>query len=88
MSKQSDAKKAQKYSPKPESRTCSNCRHLTYDMEFPAWVVEANERSVKFGEMPLYSSEEQKVQKNIRCAIGDFAVKKLATCKEFERAKK
>lgn len=58
MSKQSEAKKQQRYRTSP--RTCGNCRHRSY-------VEHVNEY--------LYIEE-----KNNRCVIGGFAVKKTTVC--------
>lgn len=86
MSKQSDAKKSQDYNPKPATKTCANCRHLEFTSRLPEWMAEANDRRICMGSTLMYGPEYE-LQKDLRCAIGGFAVKKMATCKEFERKK-
>lgn len=84
MSKQSDAKDRQGYNPKPEPKTCTNCRHFEFDTELPVWIQEQNLIAQVRGSPAPYGPECA-VFKNLRCAIGGFAVKRMATCKEFER---
>jgi hypothetical protein len=79
MSKQSEAKAAQGYDPKPEPSTCGNCGHFQCDMTLPTWMARENEVlsvSNKWG-------PEHKRETNLRCGLGGFAVKKSATCKKF-----
>lgn len=68
MSKQSEAKLKQNYNPKPVPRVCMNCEHYLSDM-----VKVTGQYSVN------YYIEE----KNKRCGLGEFAVKKTATCNEW-----
>ena len=68
MSKQSEAKAAQDYDPNPVQRMCSNCKNFT---------SEKTERTGVFG--GIYVEEKEK-----RCGIGGFAVKKTATCAKFD----
>lgn len=70
-SKQAAAKEAQSYIAKAEPKTCMNCAHFHYD---------SVERRSVFG-MVWFED------KNLRCVKGEFAVKKMATCNEFEVAK-
>jgi hypothetical protein len=68
MSKQSAAKQAQGFSDKP--RTCSNCSFRKFDSVIPQWMVDCN-----------YQNKEAFAQdKNQRCSLGGFAVKKSNTC--------
>ena len=69
MSKQSDAKKLQGYDPKPILQICENCKYFEYDTVF---VFE-------------YLGKKHFKHKNLRgkCSIGDFAVQKIATCKQY-----
>lgn len=68
MSKQSDAKASQGYVAKPIPKTCANCKHLKMEVE-----------EYKDWMLRIYTKE-----KNIRCGIGGFAVKKTATCNLIE----
>ena len=70
MSKQSDAKADQNYREKPVWRECRNCRHFSLDR-----VPQKSE----------YTDSEWIDEKNLRCTLGNFAVKKLATCDKHER---
>jgi hypothetical protein len=67
MSKQSDAKAAQGYDPKPMPKTCMNCANFTCDRS-----------------QPYLPHNEYWLENNLRCTIGGFAVKKMATCDKFE----
>ena len=64
MSKQSEAKKNQGYNPKLIPPMCMNCDHYESDM------------------LPVsgFSVLSYLNEKNIRCGIGGFAVKKMGTC--------
>jgi len=72
MSKQSQAKLAQGYEQKPIPKTCANCIHFKSDKE----VIKS-----------AYSSNQYTKESNLRCGIGGFAVKKMATCNMFEMTK-
>lgn len=72
MSKQSEAKSKQKYIAKPTPKTCANCIHFKSDKE----VIKS-----------MYSSNQYTKESNLRCGIGGFAVKKMATCNQFEEKK-
>jgi hypothetical protein len=72
MSKQSDAKERQMYTPKFVPMTCSNCAHMKCDMELPAWM----------GKQPGVWDDKYKLEKNHRCGLGGFAVKKMGSCNE------
>lgn len=67
MSSQSDAKDKQRYVEKLIPNVCSNCLHY---------------RSVIDTHKGVYGGE-WKSEKNRRCALGGFAVKKTATCEYF-----
>lgn len=67
MSRQSDAKDEQGYIEKPIPKVCANCR---------------NYRSVVETHKGIFGGE-WKSEKNRRCAIGGFCVKKMATCDFF-----
>jgi hypothetical protein len=68
MSKQSDAKALQNYIEKPVPKVCVNCFHYRS-------VVETGNG----GEW----SRDWTIEKNRRCALGGFAVKRTATCDSF-----
>jgi hypothetical protein len=69
MSKQSEAKLAQGYEPKPVPKTCVNCAHYRSDISFFK---------------SAYSSKDIRQEKDIRCGIGGFSVNKMATCSQFK----
>ena len=67
MSKQSEAKANQGYTPKALPHTCCNCAHFKMD----------SETKTQFG-------QSWTTDTNLRCSIGGFAVKKMATCNLWE----
>jgi hypothetical protein len=79
MSKQSEAKAAQKYSPSLVLPTCNNCVNFTADRVLPEWMIKSNERYSN----SEFTLEKHGVQKNLRCGIGGFAVKKMGSCNLF-----
>jgi hypothetical protein len=72
MSKQSEAKAKQGYISVLE-RACSNCAHFKRDRILPKMYVAGGR----------FDKEENKVDANLRCGLGGFAVKKMGTCNEF-----
>ena len=66
MSKQSEAKEIQHYTSKAPN--CGDCAHITSDMVMPAWMIESGIKG------------DFSIEKNIRCSLGGFAVKKMAIC--------
>lgn len=70
MSKQSEAKTKQGYTPKAVPRTCHNCSNFAFDNVQTRKATEWREAYFE--------------DKNLRCGIGDFAVKKMGTCNEFK----
>ena len=70
MSKQSEAKERQKYNPKASQRVCGTCKNFVFDLDWPTWM--------KDGKHDSYLTPENQGEKNIRCGVGGFAVKKLA----------
>jgi hypothetical protein len=72
MSKQSDAKKKQNYVPKAVPRTCSTCKNFLFDH---VQVISPHRY------MPPNGYWDDK---NLRCGLGGFAVKKMGTCDCYE----
>lgn len=72
MSKQSETKAKQNYRPKAVPRNCGNCSQFLCDR------VQVRPPS----DLSEYGWWEEK---NLRCAIGGFAVKKGGACDEFTR---
>lgn len=70
MSRQSDAKDKQHYVEKPVPKVCGNCRHYRSEIISKSAVV--------FGSTSTWTEERAK-----RCSMGDFSVKKTATCEYF-----
>jgi hypothetical protein len=83
MSAQSDAKAAQGYVAKPVPSTCGNCARFAYDLLLPIWAAKEKAAGRKDWEGVEYTIEEYGVEKNLRCTLGSFAVKKMATCNQF-----
>jgi hypothetical protein len=69
MSKQSEAKEKQGYVEKFVPTVCSNCAHYTFDR-------------VQTQEGTTWRPEGWFADKNLRCGIGGFAVKKTGSCAE------
>lgn len=67
MSKQSEVKAAQGYVAKPVPKTCANCHHFKYES----------------GLINTWMGKDYYKKTNLRCGLGGFAVKKMATCNEF-----
>lgn len=82
MSAQATAKAAQGYQAKPVPSVCGNCAHFTTELVLPKWMSDRNAALAADGHRISYS-DEYKREKNLRCAIGNFAVKKSATCDQF-----
>ena len=76
-SKQAEAKEAQGYT--TAVRNCGNCESLTSERVLPKFLVEINESRKERG-LSLYTVEQNGVERNLRCGIGGFAIKKTATC--------
>jgi len=69
MSKQSEAKKEQGYVEKAIPKQCATCAHYRSDMaDLP----------------PSWSGTIYREEKNRRCGLSGFAVKKTATCTKHE----
>ena len=84
MSKQSEAKAAQGYT--TAVRNCGNCSRLTSEKALPRWMDNKNVERESVGLAPIYRLPRDGVEKNFRCAVGGFAIKKTATCKEHKPA--
>lgn len=69
VSKQSEAKERQGYVAKAAQRVCMTCKHFQSDLE----------------EQRGYNSKPNgyMMEKNIRCGLGGFAVKKMGLCNEW-----
>lgn len=70
-SKQQQTKDKQGYEAKPVPKTCANCKSFRFDH------VQTQQPSV-------WNKDGWWEDKNLRCDIGGFAVKKTATCNRFE----
>lgn len=69
MSQPSEAKKRQGYVPKAVPSTCATCVYFQMDRV---------EKRAPWGGKPWT------VETNLRCGLGGFAVKKMATCREWK----
>ena len=70
MSKVSEAKARQHYCDNPVQPVCSTCKHYTSRFETH--------------ESPFYGTRTE--EKDRRCGLGGFVVKKTATCMHWEVA--
>jgi hypothetical protein len=70
-SKQQQEKDKQGYEARPTPRVCVNCFHFKFDR-------------VQTIEPSLWSKNGYWEDKNLRCGIGGFSVKKMATCNLFQ----
>ena len=70
MSKQSEAKIQQGYVDKAVPKTCGQCLHFTSDTVTRTTIW----------------LEAYTIESNLRCSIGGFAVKKMATCNLFNKS--
>lgn len=77
MSKQSEAKEKQNYG---APHQCGSCKHFSADMVFPAWIEARN----KLQGVRIYG-EEYKRERNLKCIIGGFSVKKTYVCDLWEK---
>ncbi len=77
MSKQSEAKERQQYTPKLIPGVCGNCEHMTCEKRLPDWMADENK-----ARPGRYTVEQHGLIKDLRCGIGGFAVKKMGSCSE------
>lgn len=77
MSKQALAKQQQGYSTEPTN--CGNCKHRSCVKELPSWMIGDRIYDTEIGR------QRHSIEKNQRCTIGGFAVKKTARCNMWEQ---
>lgn len=84
MSKQSEAREEQGY--KHKGPRCGTCRHFTSDSIPIPWMVKMNDEFVNAGRPVPYdlTLPANQNERNLRCMIGGFAVKKNGHCKRYE----
>lgn len=83
MSKQSESKSAQGYRDKPLN--CGNCAHRQFTIEIRGYYADRNARSLECGGEPIYTDIDRYGQEGAsRCGLGLFAVKKTATCTQWQ----
>lgn len=78
MSKQSEAKERQQYTPKFIAGVCGNCAHFACDIALPDWMARQNIERPGQWDIASYGQEGNK-----RCTLGGFAVKKGGSCNEW-----
>lgn len=83
MSKQQDAKRAQNYMPK--GPTCAGCNNMQSDKVLPAWMRQQNLDDEENGRELSWNIGVHGIEKNLRCGIGGFAVKKQGCCDLWSR---
>lgn len=88
MSKTQEAKAFHCYVDKVEPATCGNCNHFQSDKAPPAWMVKKNSEAKAKGCKDPYPDEvldANSTERNLRCGMGGFAVKKMGGCRFHER---
>lgn len=83
MSKQSEAKERQQYTPKFIAGTCGNCFHFACEIALPAWMARQNYVAMGEGKVLPWNIKEYGQEGNRRCTLGGFAVKKAGSCTEW-----
>ncbi len=70
------------YTDKPVLAICSNCKNFASEMVLAPWMVERNNsgEGVYFENDAKYTVEKHGIEKNLRCTVGGFAVKKMGSC--------
>lgn len=63
-------KQAEKQNYEPKGPTCATCNNRVFKLELPAWMAQ----------QPGVWNETYKLEKNQRCGIGGFAIKKQGCC--------
>lgn len=73
------------YLEKPPQQNCSTCAHFTFEKILPAWMLDQNKSDDKtcVSDEP-FTVERNGVEKNLRCSLHGFAVKKLARCNSWK----
>lgn len=67
-----------------DSPICGNCAHYTSEMMLPAWMQKRNKQDRELGVAESFSDKHATDEKNKRCMLGNFTVKKTAWCKRWE----
>lgn len=85
----SKAKEQCGYTDRPTLPICGRCVNFSSTRELPAWIAQEigrngsvwlnNSRFAEVDKVP----DAVRVEKNLRCAIHGFAVKKTASCQSF-----
>jgi len=70
--KHKNAIEAQQYEPKFVPGVCGNCAHLKFDLKLPTWMEK----------QPGVWGDNDRQEKNHRCGLGGFPVKKGGSCAE------
>lgn len=83
MSKQSDAKERQQYTPKFIPGTCGNCSRFSCDIALPSWMQRQNVVAESEGKAPRWDIKYYGQEGNKRCTFGGFAVKEAGSCNEW-----
>lgn len=83
MSKVSEAKAACGYKDKALLPVCSNCLEFSTELVLPTWMQKRNAASAQ----QQFSVKIHGVEKNLRCKLHGFAVKRLGSCNNFRQLK-
>lgn len=81
MSKVGQAKDEQGYVDR--GPTCGKCAMFESKFVLPAWIQEAEVRKAEQGILPSIWSDSYRIEKNLRCGLGGFKVKKMGCCDSF-----
>lgn len=88
MSKIKKAKEEQGYIDKVEPAVCGNCAHFQSEKTPSKWLVDRNQQAAAKGEpapYPQHVLDANASERNLRCGIGGFAVKKTGSCRSHQR---
>ena len=82
MATVTEKKAACGYTPKVIPSTCGNCAHYRSERALSEWMEQANARRGRAD----YTTEEHGIEKNRRCTLHSFAVKKMGACNDWQKA--
>jgi hypothetical protein len=74
-------RKACGYELKPH--TCGNCAQFASELQLSGWMERRNSGMSEDSSM-RYTVEKNGIECNRRCTLHNFAVKKMATCRDWQ----
>lgn len=78
LSKVAQVKLQVGYQEKTTPRQCGTCEHFKSTFEYPSWVMQDYQK-VNFDNQGYAKNE-----KNMKCGLMDFTVKKMGLCDHYE----